>query len=84
MLDEVTQQHRRELDELAGKLMAATTALESLERRVLGPEEREDAAASERVAPRGEQRRVRRRVDSRGSNGADSVQRSSRSCGNRS
>ena len=36
-LDEVTQQHRRELDELAGKLIAATTALESLERRVLGP-----------------------------------------------
>jgi transposase len=36
-LDDVTQQHRRELDELAGKLIAATTALESLERRVLGP-----------------------------------------------
>ena len=36
-LDDVTQQHRRELDDLAGKLIAATTALESLERRVLGP-----------------------------------------------
>jgi transposase len=37
VVDELTQQHRRELDELAGKLIAATTALESLERRVLGP-----------------------------------------------
>jgi transposase len=36
-IDELTQQHRRELDEMAGKLVAATTALEALERRVLGP-----------------------------------------------
>jgi transposase len=37
IVDELTQQHRRELDEMAGKLIAATTALEALERRVLGP-----------------------------------------------
>jgi transposase len=37
LVDELTQQHRRELDELAGKLTAATRALEVLERRVLGP-----------------------------------------------
>jgi len=37
LIDELTQRHRRESDELTGKLIAATTALESLERRVLGP-----------------------------------------------
>jgi transposase len=34
---ELTIRHQRELDELSAKLAAATTALESLERRVLGP-----------------------------------------------
>jgi transposase len=34
---ELTDKHQRELDDLRGKLVAATAALESLERRVLGP-----------------------------------------------
>lgn len=34
---ELTIRHQRELDELSAQLTAATTALESLERRVLGP-----------------------------------------------
>ncbi len=47
-LAELTEKHQRELDELRSKLVAATTALESLERRVLGP--KSDAAAGERAA----------------------------------
>ena len=37
LVEELTRQHRREIDELTGKLVGAMTALESLERRVLGP-----------------------------------------------
>jgi transposase len=34
---ELTRRHQRELDDLSAKLLAATTALQALERRVLGP-----------------------------------------------
>jgi transposase len=37
VIADLTLRHQRDLDELAAKLSAATTALEALERRVLGP-----------------------------------------------
>jgi transposase len=37
VIAELTLRHQRELDDLSAKLSAATTALESLERRLLGP-----------------------------------------------
>jgi transposase len=55
--EELTLRHQGELAELRGKLLAATTALEALERRVLGPK-------SERMpSPTSELRRTESKED---------------------